>query len=171
MNMKRLTILCVVATSIVTSGCVQKNNSGQSVTSKSSQPAWGDDNYLNGVMAWRHQDHKNAARFFLEAYDEDDARAEAMLGVLYVKGAGAFKSAEVGRGYAIAADQRPDFDAYRFYHQQWQTAQDPDLAYLIAWILANRFSGQAKQDYREWITRAAQAGQADARYEVAKYLN
>lgn len=171
MNIKGLGVICAVTLSMATLGCTQKNYSNQVVTPKVSQPVWGPDSYLNGVTAWKRQDYENASRFFLDAYDDDDARAEAMLGILYVKGAGAFKSAEVARGYAIAADQRPNFDAFKFYNAQWQANQDPDLAYLIAWILANRFSGQAKQDYREWITRAANGGQTDAKLEVATYLN
>lgn len=133
--------------------------------------AWGPDSYLNGLLAWERKDYKNAARFFQDSYRFNNARAEAMLGVLYIKGAGVFQSAEVGRGYAIATDQRPKFDAYTYYLEWWRNTNDPDYAYLIAWVLANRFSGQAKEDYKKWIIRAAEAGHAEARWEVATYLN
>lgn len=161
----------IVAISVVAvSGCIQKTTQTTNAA-VISQPVWGDDSYANAVKAWQLNDYENAARFFQSAYSDDDPRAEAMLGVLYVKGAGVFRSPEVARGYAIAADQRPTFDAFKFYDAKWQTLQDADLAYLIAWVLANRFSGQAKQDYKKWIIRAAEAGHAEARWEVATYLN
>lgn len=168
--MRNRTLTLVFAATLILGvvGCAQ-TTSAQTINLH--QPEWGDDNYQNGMVAWQRQDYNNAARFFKDAYTFSDARAGAMLGVLYVKGAGVFQSAEVARGYAIAADQRPKFDAFNFYHDQWQTSQDPDLAYLIAWLLANRFSGQAKEDYNQWITEAAQGGQLDARREVQIYLN
>lgn len=170
MGIQKVFVVVVATAVFAISGCIPKKNTVTS-TPVVSAPVWGDDSYANAIKAWKLDDHQNAARFFQSAYGDDDARAEAMLGVLYVKGAGVFRSAEVARGYAIAADQQPTFDAFKFYHAQWQTAQDADLAYLIAWVLANRFSGQAKQDYKEWIIRAAEAGHAEARWEVTTYLN
>lgn len=166
---KKAIIFAIAATlTLGVCGCAQTTNAQ---TINMNQPQWGADNYQNGMIAWERKDYKNAARFFKDAYGFNNARAEAMLGILYIKGAGVFQSAEVARGYAIATDQRPAFDAFAFYHKQWESTQDPDLAYLIAWILANRFSGQAKQDYDKWITLAAQGGQADAAHEVQIYLN
>lgn len=170
MGIQNVLVVAVATAVVAISGCMQKTTKTASAP-VISQPVWGDDSYANAVKAWRLNDHQNAARFFQSAYSDDDPRAEAMLGVLYVKGAGVFRSPEVARGYAIAADQRPTFDAFKFYNGKWQVQQDPDLAYLIAWVLANRFSGQAKEDYKEWIIRAAEAGHAEARWEVTTYLN
>ena len=127
--------------------------------------------YQQAMTAWQQGNDKSAAELFKAAYEVDDPRAEAMLGVLYMKGVGVFQNAEVARAYAIAADQRGDFDAFQFYHQRWETQQDSDDAYLIAWVLANRFSGRARQDYEAWITRAAEHGHSEASWEVTRYLN
>lgn len=135
------------------------------------QPEWNLSDYEQGMLAWKKGQAVNAARHFKDAYTLNDPKAEAMLGLLYVKGSGVFKSAEVGRAYAIAVDQRPDFDAFTYYSKHWRLQQDPDAAYLIAWLLANRFSGQARADYELWITVAADLGHPAAIWEVANYLN
>lgn len=127
--------------------------------------------FEQGMVAWKTGNHDQAAALLKGAYANNDPEAEAMLGVLYVKGAGVFRSPEVGRAYAISADQRKDFDAYSFYLAQWQQAPDADRAYLIAWVLANRFSGRARADYENWITTAASLGHIQAQREVNLYLN
>lgn len=136
-----------------------------------SQPEWNLSDYEQGMHAWKKGQVVEAARHFKDAYTLNDPKAEAMLGLLYVKGSGVFKSAEVGRSHAIAVDQRPDFDAFAFYSKHWQQRLDPDAAYLIAWLLANRFSGHARTDYEQWITVAADLGHPAALWEVANYLN
>jgi TPR repeat protein len=135
------------------------------------QPEWAADHYEKGIAAWHRGDKKLAVRQFKDAYTFSDARAQAMLGIAYLQGTEVFQNAEVARAYAIAADQRPDFDAFAFYHQRWQTLAEADSAYLIAWVLANRFSGKARQDYETWIRKAAETGHLEARKDLAKYIN
>lgn len=142
--MKGICITLAFGAALSVAGCAQTTNA-QAINLY--QPEWGLDNYQQGMRAWEMGDANTAAKLFKDAYTFSDAKAEAMLGLLYVKGSGVFQSAEVGRAYAIAADQRSDFDAFEYYHGRWQKDQDADGAYLIAWILANRFSGHAREDY------------------------
>lgn len=135
------------------------------------QPELAEKYYQQGVQAWQQGDVKAAAKQFKDAYTFSDSKAGAMLGLLYMKGAGVFRNAEVARAYAIAVDQRDNFDAFQYYQQRWQRSGDADNAYLIAWVLANRFSGQAREDYIEWIHKAASKGHLEARRDIAKYLN
>lgn len=166
--MQGLTVTISFALLLGAAGCAQTT---QAQAINLHQPKWAADHFQQGMQAYENGNAKEAARHFKDAYTFSDAKAEAMLGVLYMNGEGVFQNAEVARAYAIAADQRDDFDAFDFYHQRWQTSQDPESAYLIAWVLANRFSGQAREDYEAWIKWAAEAGLNVAQREVALYLN
>lgn len=175
--MQTLIATAALTTVLLLGGCAQttqaKTGLNSSVTPTISlyRPQWGLDNYEQGMRAYEYGDVEAAAKYFKDAYTFSDAKAEAMLGVLYMKGDGVFQNAEVARAYAIAADQRSDFDAYQYYHQRWQELGEADSAYLIAWVLANRFSGQARADYEAWINTAAEAGHAEARRDLVKYFN
>ena len=135
------------------------------------QPEWAAELYQKGIKAWQKGDTHTAVRHFKDAYTFSDARAEAMLGIAYLQGTEVFQNAEVARAYAIAADQNPGFDAFSFYQRRWQQLGEADSAYLIAWVLANRFSGRARQDYELWINKAAKAGHQEARKDLEKYIN
>ncbi|MDD9892346.1 MAG: hypothetical protein OXT49_02390 [Gammaproteobacteria bacterium] len=167
-RMQTLTAALVTATALLLGGCAQTT---QAQAINLYQPEWGLDSYEQGMRAYEHGDVEAAARYFKDAYTFSDAKAEAMLGILYLKGEGVFQNAEVARAYAIAADQRSDFDAFDYYQQRWNASNESDSAYLIAWVLANRFSGQARTDYEKWIRLAAEAGHSEAQKDVVKYLN
>ena len=102
-----------------------------------------------GIAAWNRHDYRTAARELGTAADQGDARAQYYIGTMFRYGQG------LGQ----------DLGAARDWYRKAAAQNLPEAQRELAFLLLNAKPPQFKEG-AEWLTRAAQAGDAESQFQL-----